>query len=433
MDMIVTPSTFSQTVEIPPSKSHTIRMILLATLARGSSCIIRPLQSLDASSCLNAAKKLGASIQEKPDENGALESIYIKGIGGAKNFLPQEEPIDVGNSGTTLFLFLSAAALGDKKITFTGDAQIKNRDAGPLLEALKKFGATVESDKGSTPISIRGPWKGGKASIRCMISQYLSSILIAAPLAPKGCVTEVDVNLLNEKPYVEMTIKYLQNQGIIFENDSFNFFRIPGGQSYKPFSEQTPADFSSAAFPALATVVSGGTSILRGLDRRDSQGDKAFFEIIQKMGCSVTWRQKGEWWEVEVSGRKEALRGGVFDLNDTPDLLPAVCVLGAFAKGETRIVNTAHARNKETDRISVMSQELMRAGVFCQEEPDGITIRGTGGHVKGAVFNGHKDHRIVMALSCLARGAEGASTIQGTEAVNVTYPGFMDLIGGAAL
>jgi 3-phosphoshikimate 1-carboxyvinyltransferase len=347
--------------------------------------------------------------------------------------------LDVGNSGTTLFLALAAAALGEENAFFTGDAQIARRGAGPLLEALRGLGITVSSGpEGCVPISVKGPWKGGRVSLPCPTSQYLSALLLAAPLAPAGTVTEINVPLLNEKPYIDLTLSYLTAQGIPWEGAAdYSYFRIPGGASYKPVNGPVIGDFSSAAFPGCAAAIgglaaggaggpkAGRPTVLLGLDPQDPQGDKAIFDILTQMGCDAAWdRQEGE-WRLTVS-RKGPLKGGTFDLNDTPDLLPAAAVLGTFADGETALVNVAHARIKETDRIAVMAGELGKLGAVIRERPDGLVIRG--GPLRGGVVDGHGDHRVVMALAVAALGASGPVEIEGAESAAVTYPSFHELM-----
>jgi 3-phosphoshikimate 1-carboxyvinyltransferase len=376
---------------------------------------------------------LGAEITEKADETGSLR-WETRGMGGAKGFFshrgtPCGVPLDVGNSGTSLFLAIAMASLGTEAVSFTGDEQIARRSAAPLLNALRGLGVEVSSGKnGCVPVTVRGPWRGGKVSMECPTSQYLSALLLAAPLAEAGVDTEVETPLLNEKPYIEMTLSYLDAQGVQYEKDAaFSRFAVRGGASYKPVSGAVSSDFSSAAFPACAAAVSGGQAVLQGLDPSDSQGDKAFFDMLREMGCLVEWEKAADGsmlLTVKGTGR---LRGGLFDLNATPDMLPAAAVLAAFAEGETRLVNVAHARIKETDRIAVMAAELGKMGVDCEELPDGLVIRG-GARPRGAVLDGHGDHRIVMALAVCALGAAAPVTITGAEAADVTYPGFSRLL-----
>ncbi|MDR3131192.1 MAG: 3-phosphoshikimate 1-carboxyvinyltransferase [Treponema sp.] len=453
MRILIKPHRFSETVRVPASKSHTIRRLLLAALGEGVSEIRYPLDSLDARSCVAVCRGLGADITElraedplcpnPADEEGKrLVAWTVRGVGGA-GLRANGGPLDVGNSGTTLFLVLAAAALGREDVVFTGDAQIARRGAGPLLEALRGLGITVSSGPGGcVPITVRGPWRGGRVSLPCPTSQYLSALLLAAPLAPAGTVTEIDVPLLNEKPYIDLTLSYLKAQGIPWEGAAdYSYFRIPGGASYKPVNGPVIGDFSSAAFPGCAAAIGGfaigGSAILGestalgesttllGLDPHDCQGDKAVFDMLAHMGCDVAWdRLDGEWrLRVSCGG---GLRGGRFDLNDTPDLLPVAAVLGAYAEGETALVNVAHARIKETDRIAVMAGELGKLGAAITERPDGLVIRGGG--LRGGAVDGHGDHRVVMALAVAALGASGPVEIAGAESAAVTYPGFPELM-----
>jgi len=433
MNVRVTPRRFTGTFKIPASKSHTIRQLLIASLADGESVIKYPLDSLDTQSCLNACKAFGAEIAE--ERNGdEIISWRVLGNGGFKKGVKSGTVIDVGNSGTTLYLALAVAALQQEPIVFTGDEQIQKRSAAPLLDALSLLGVKSQSNNGCAPITISGLWKGGKASLPCPTSQYLSAILIAAPLAGAGITTEIDVPLLNEKPYIEMTLSYLQKHGISYKNTpDFSHFAIPGGSSYKAFSSFVPGDFSSAAFPAAAAAITGGPVTLLGLDPQDTQGDKFFFEILEKMGCDVKFSENGDKNQSITVSRSNPLRGGgTFDLNKTPDLLPAAAVTAAFANGDTALVNVAHARIKETDRIAVMSQELAKLGIRCTELPDGLIIHGKGAlsPPKNPVIDGHGDHRIVMSFAAAALGAPVPVEITTAECAAVTYPGFIEKVIG---
>jgi 3-phosphoshikimate 1-carboxyvinyltransferase len=424
---------------------------LIASLAGGDSEIIAPLDSLDTRSCADACRAFGAVVTERrtrdiqcpnlPDKDDTRLAAYtVHGNNGFKGG-DCRHSIDVGNSGTTLYLALAAAGLGSEPFEFTGDEQIQRRSAAPLLEALAGLGmrAVSVNGNGCAPIVIQGPWKGGRVTLPCPTSQYLSAILLAAPLAPAGAVTEIAVPLLNERPYIEMTLSYLDAQGIPWKAESdFSRFVIPGGAAWKPFARPVPGDFSSAAFPACAAAISGGAVTILGLDPNALQGDKFFLEILAGMGCTVNWEQipgkadatnkvAAPEYRLTVS-RSGPLRGGSFDLNATPDLLPAAAVTAAFAEGDTALVNVAHARIKETDRIAVMATELAKLGVRSTERPDGLIVHGGGAAESGGVINGHGDHRIVMAFAAAALGAKAPIVIDSAESAAVTYPGFLELL-----
>jgi 3-phosphoshikimate 1-carboxyvinyltransferase len=430
MNALITPRRFTGTVKIPASKSHTIRQLLIASLADGESVIKYPLDSLDTRSCLSACRAFGAEITEQRDGDEII-SWKVKGNNGFKGGVNRSKLIDVGNSGTTLYLALAIAGLQQQPIEFSGDEQIQKRSAAPLLDALSGIGVSSQSNNGCVPITIKGPWKGGKVSIECPTSQYLSALLIAAPLAPAGTVTEIEVPLLNEKPYIEMTLSYLKTHNIPFETSpDLSYFAIPGGSSWKAFSSLVPGDFSSAAFPAAAAAITGGPVTLLGLDPQDTQGDKFFFEILSKMGCDVQYSSNIDNDLLITVSRKGFLRGGTFDLNETPDLLPAAAVTAAYAQGDTALVNVAHARIKETDRIAVIAQELANLGICCTELPDGLVVHGKGAisPPENPVINGHYDHRIVMSFAAAALGSPVPVEITTAECAAVTYPGFIKTI-----
>ncbi|MDR2841579.1 MAG: 3-phosphoshikimate 1-carboxyvinyltransferase [Spirochaetaceae bacterium] len=422
MDVTISPHIFlsgsQDEIRLPASKSHTIRRLIVALFCKDKTRIDFPLDSLDTRSCLSVCRSLGAVIEEQG--NGA--SWIVEGLKNAKNIVPQTQVLDVGNSGTTLFLALAAASLADHPVTFTGDASIAKRSAQPLLDALEGLGVGVLSSKGCVPITVQGPWKGGRISLECQTSQYLSALLLAAPLSGKDCITEIDVPVLNEKPYIEMTLSYLKNQGVDIDiAHDFSYFKIKGGATYKAHNGTVAADFSSAAFPACAAVVSGAKIALKGLDKNDFQGDKAFFDILAKMGANVEWEK-----DKVIVSKNHDLHGGIFDLNDTPDLLPVCAVLACYAKSQTRLVNVAHARIKETDRIAVMARELTALGADIVELPDGLVINGKG-NLHGGIADGHDDHRVVMALAVAALGAQEPVTISTAQSADVTYPGFIQL------
>jgi 3-phosphoshikimate 1-carboxyvinyltransferase len=370
---------------------------------------------------------------------GKLIRIIVNGlgIGSGGTFAHPENVLDVGNSGTTLFLLMAIAALGTEAFRFTGDAQTQKRSANNLLDALNGLGVKAISEKGNgcVPAMINGPIKGGRISISCPTSQYLSALLLAAPLAPLGTITEIDVPLLNEKPYIEMTLDYLKKQNVKYEcAEDFSYFKIEGGAHYKPMNGSVPGDFSSAAFPACAAAISGGKVTLLGLDPTDTQGDKKIFEYLKKFGCNIEWNKSIDADEYELSiARNGSLHGFEIDLNDTPDMLPSLAATAIFAVGKTSLVNVAHARIKETDRVQVMAEELGKLGAKIEERSDGLIIHGKAesgeSFLHGGNAKGHGDHRVVMSLAIAALGANKPIEIDSAESADVTYPGFLKLIG----
>ncbi|MDH7480767.1 MAG: 3-phosphoshikimate 1-carboxyvinyltransferase [Armatimonadota bacterium] len=412
MKLVIEKSKLGGQVLIPASKSHTIRAVAIASLAHGTSFLRNPLSSSDTLAAVDVYRRLGADITTGNE-------WIVKGT-GAKLNIP-DDILNVANSGTTLHISMGTAALIDGYSVFTGDSQIRSRPSGPLVDALNQLGAQAFSTRGNgcPPVVIRGRMQGGKVNLDgSKSSQYLTSLLINCPLVSSD--TEIFVSNAVETPYIEMTLGWLDEQGIRYEREGFERFRIQGGQEYRAFEKGIPGDFSSAAFFLCAAAITSSELTLLGLDINDSQGDKAVLDMLSKMGAEVQVVQEG------ICIRGGDLQGKEFDLNATPDLLPAMAVTACFAHGTTRLVNVSQARHKETDRIRVMCEELSKMGAEIKELPDGLEIVGRPLH--GAVVNGHSDHRVVMALAVAGLAAEGETEVDTAEAVSVTFPNFVELM-----
>ncbi|MFQ5431509.1 MAG: 3-phosphoshikimate 1-carboxyvinyltransferase [Nitrospinota bacterium] len=397
-------------VAVPASKSHSIRAIFLASLADGVSNISNRLKSADANSAIAACRSLGAIIEE---ENGTLK---MRGTGG--KIRPINDPIDVGNSGTTARFALSMAALSDEAVSITGDEQTRKRPMMPLCRSLEQLGVELQGSHGEfLPIRLKGPIEGGTASVDGTTSQYLSSLLLHAPLCREQ--TTLILESLNEKPYVDMTIGWLEKVGVKVLRKNYSEFIIPPNQTIKCFNAAVPADFSSAAFFLALSAIEGTELELEGLDMDDNQGDKMVIDFLKEMGADI---ECGE--TIRIKGKK--LKGATLDLNATPDALPAMAVVGCLAEGTTRLSNVPQARIKETDRIAVMAAELKKMGADIEEEEEGLVIRHS--PLKAAVVDGHSDHRVVMSLAVAGLAAKGVTTVTTAEAINVTFPNFVELM-----
>jgi 3-phosphoshikimate 1-carboxyvinyltransferase len=415
MHLVVRKSRLKGTVTIPASKSHTIRAVAIASLAAGQSIIRKPLVSSDTQAAVDCYRALGAEIDTS---DAALWKV--SGTGG-KIKAPQET-INVGNSGTTLRIAMGSAALAQpgQTVHFTGDEQIQSRPIAPLMEALSNLGAKCSSinNNDKAPLQITGQLAGGKTTIAASTSQYLSSLLLCTPLAAND--SEIEVSLLNEPGYVQMTLDWLDKQGTEYQNDDMRYFKIKGNQSYNAFDATIPADFSSATFFLCAAALAADEVTLLGLDFDDSQPDKAVVDYLKAMGADINIEP------TSVTIRAAALKGIEIDMNKTPDALPAMAVIAAFAEGTTRLVNVPQARGKETDRIKCMAEELRKMAVDVEELPDGLIIRH--GRPRPAELDGRSDHRIVMALSLAGLGLDSQCNINTAEAIGVTFPGYVELM-----
>ena len=412
--MIIPSVKLSGKIIIPSSKSQTIRALLISVFSRGVSYIKHPLISDDTESCINAVKAMGADVNILENGDITVDATYA--------FSDMDElSIDAGNSGTTEYLSLPMLSSLGIQVNIDGDEMLRKRPLKPLLDALESLGAETESTEGFSPASIRGPLDGGECTIECKTSQYLSGLLLGAPLAIGDC--HIKCSVLFEKPYVKMTLKWLDDQGIKYRiSDDLEEVWVKGGQSYKPLDTYIEGDFSSASFFFVAAAIHGTEVTVEGLDKNSTQGDKEILNILEKMGCSIKWNGMA----VTVKG-PEKLKGGVFDLNAIPDTLPALSVAAAFAEGDTILGNVEQARIKETDRIKVMRENLNELGVEADERRDALIIHGNGS-VKGGKAKGYGDHRVIMALAILGTRTEEKTEIDDVSAASVTFPTFFDLL-----
>ena len=413
MKITITPSRIRGEAAVPGSKSHTIRGLFIAAAAGGESVLRRPLFSEDTKACVAVCRAFGARIEENAD------SLRVFGVG--KRFDRAADGADVLNSGTTLFFAAAFASLIGRPFRLTGDSSVCGRSAAGLLNALKTLGVEVkyETKEGYAPFTVCGPIRSGKVKIDCPTSQYLSALLLALPLADGNF--EIKTGILKEKPYVDMTKRWLEDQFVSFQTDeNYTGVFIPGGQIYRPFDRAVPADFSSACFFLCAAAVTRSRLTLTGLDMTDAQGDKAVVFLLEKAGCRI-----------ELQGDRLTIEGGRLkafsaDMSDIPDALPILAVTACFADGETRLFNAAHTRQKETDRIRCMTEELTKLGADITELPDGMVIRGTG--LRGGCVCSRGDHRIAMALAVAGLAADAPVTVEGAEAAAVTFPAFFETL-----
>jgi 3-phosphoshikimate 1-carboxyvinyltransferase len=412
MKIISERSTLRGEVLIPTSKSHTIRAVTISSLARGKSIIRHPLVSSDCLASADAGRLFGARI-------GLGDSWEVEGVGGDPRV--PDNVVDVKNSGTTINFFMGTASLVEGTTVLSGDEQIVRRPVQPLIEALNGLGAEVYSTRnnGLPPVVVKGRMKGGKTRLRGIVSQYVSSLLIHCPLIDRD--SEIEVYDVHEKPYIQITMGWLDRQGIRYEfSDDFARYRVFGGQSYHGQEVTIPGDFSSATFFLVAGSIMESDITLLGLDMNDAQGDKQVVNYLKEMGAQIEVEKNG----IRVQGG--LLKGVELDMADTPDALPAMAVAGCFARGKTTIRNVANARLKETDRIAVMAKELNRLGAKVEELPDGLIVHESS--LKGCPVKGYGDHRVVMSLAVAGLAIPGKIAVDTAESVEVTVPNFVDLM-----
>ena len=396
-------------ISCPPNKSYTHRAIFLASLAKGRSIIRNVLLSRDTIATINACKALGAEIKV----DGSSLTIKSK-----ERLIPQESEIDASNSGTTIRISTAIASLYDTKISLTGDSSLKKRPMRPLLDALERLGATCTSTDGKPPITIKGKITGGSTNISGSVSsQFISALFIAAPRTDKGITVEIDGDLVS-KPYLDATIAIMKKFGVAVNTISpYKKYNIPK-QDYKPIDFTVPSDFSSLGLLLSAAVLIGDNMSIAASAGNLPQGDIEILSHLEKMGVQL---DIGDIIKVKPP---QLLKGGRFDLSNTPDLLPPMAILALKTSKPIEIFNVRHARFKETDRISILARELPKLGINVSEKEDGLILEAPK-TVKSAELDSAKDHRLFMAFSIAGMFA-GNCTVTDPDSVDVSYPTFVE-------
>ena len=412
--LIAKPSVLQGQISIPPSKSHTMRAILFAALAIGKSHIENYLPSSDTDAMIHACRVLGATIK-------CLENkLEIIGINGRIAF--SSAIIHAGNSGIILRFFTALSGICSLPLVVTGDDSIRNqRPLSPLLDGLRQLGVSVKSLRGNdfAPVIIQGPFQTDYACISGEDSQFVSGLLIAMAFANHAI--ELEVKNPGEKPWVALTLAWFDRLGIVYQNENFEHYQLQGHSSYTAFNYSVPGDFSSAAFPMAAALITNSKIILRNLDLNDSQGDKQLIFVLEKMGALFKYNECDQTLVVEKTSQ---LVGIDIDINDLIDALPILAVVACFAEGTTVIRNAKIARSKECDRIHIMYKELTKMGAQIIEKEDGLVISHSILH--GQTVCSHGDHRVAMALAVAGLQAHGRTIIEDAACLSKTYTNFVE-------
>jgi len=403
-------SKISGQVICPRNKSYTHRAIFLASLAGNNSRVNNVLLSADTIATINTCNKFGAEIET---EN---LSIIVKNPIKLGTNVPQ---INTENSGTTIRIAAGIASLFSQEIILTGDSSLKKRPMQPLLDALSSIGAQCSSTNGTPPIKIKGKILGGDVTIPGNFSsQFISALLISAPLTEKGVNLTIEGNLVS-KPYLDATIATMREFGVSVQTlIPYKRYNITP-QIYKNTTFNVPIDFSSLALLLSAAVLNGEKISIKGSLGDLPQGDEIFIDILEQLGVIVTI--DGD--EIKIK-TPEKLNGGRFDLSNSPDLLPPLAILSLNSVNPIEIVNVKHARLKETDRIAIISRELKKLGIKVQEREDGLILESSENLI-GAELNSENDHRLFMAF-CIAGMFIGDCTVTDPESVKVSYPNFVE-------
>lgn len=425
--MRIYPSSFLRgTVQPPSSKYHTLRYILAAFLAHGTSTVYYPAISDDTDVLLRACKQLGSRIERENTRNGQ-DVISICGTGGNLDTIT-DTIIDVGNAGAVLRLLQGICALPSETITFTTPypESLGRRPNADLLQALEQLGAKVESrtNEGTLPITIRGrQLQGGKVTISGKrSSQYISSLLFLAPLLKEGLEIEI-VDELTSASFLDLTIEVLEMAGIsVTTIEPYKCYIVPGLQQYQARNYIVPGDYPSAAALIASVAIAKGEITISNLKQDDSSGE-AILKVFSDMGVQIT-----RYENMVMASSPENLCGVSIDGNKTIDSVPVIAAAASYANNPSRIDNVANLHLKESDRINDLARELNKAGCHVLPSEDAIEIypAGSDGVYGGVELDAHADHRLIEAFTAIGLATKHPITISNATHIAKSYPHFFD-------
>ncbi len=411
MKVTITPRrVLSGDVTAPPSKAHTHRALFAGLLSHGITEIENPLLCDDTETTAAAISALGASLERRTN-------VWTIRSNGHPTTVKKE--IHCGESGVTLRFTIPIASLTGEEIMFTGSEGLIRRPIEPLAEAMDQLGVEVASSKRGIRVA-GGPPLGGRIQIRGDVSsQFVSGLLLAAPMMQEGLRLEM-TSPLESRGYVRLTMEIMKHHGIqVKSNYEMSLFEIQPKQTYAPAADRVPGDFSSASFVMSAAAITDSKLLIRGLLQENSEPDSVVVSILSRMGVATRFIPEG----LLVEGGQ--LNGIIIDIRDCPDLGPILAVLGCYADGETRITGAGRLRYKESDRLNAVASELRVLGGEIEEVNDSLLVHGPRS-LRGGNVRSHGDHRVAMALSAAALMAKGQVVIEGAECVSKSYPTFFN-------
>jgi 3-phosphoshikimate 1-carboxyvinyltransferase len=405
----------------PGSKSLTNRYLLCAALADGRSTLRGASLSDDALRMIEGLRQLGIRVELRED----ADLIHVHGCRG---HIPADEAdIDAGNAGTAMRFLTALVCLGHGRYRLDGSPRMRERPIGQLVDALRALGAatTYEEAEGYPPLTmIAGGLAGGQVKFESPpSSQFVTALLMVAPYAAQDVLIRINGELLS-RPYVDMTIKVMRSLGVeVLASDDYDRFVVPSTQRYRAEQIMIEPDASAATYFWAAAAITGGRVGITGLTRQSLQGDVAFVDVLESMGCQVQEHENA----LAVQGPPPGgLRGIDVDLNAMPDAAQTLAVVALFAAGPTRIRNIANLRIKETDRLAALESELMRLGAQVDLTEDSLTITPPA-QIAPAAIETYDDHRMVMSFALAGLAVEGI-TVKDTACVSKSFPDFFETL-----
>lgn len=406
----VQPSSIKGTITAPASKSAMQRACAAALVRKGISVLDNPGVSNDDKAALNIIQQLGATVRTE----GATIVVESKGV------LPVADTIDCHESGLSIRMFTSVAALASRKISVVGSGSLAKRPMNFFDDVLPQLDVQINSREGYLPLGITGPLQPRNITVDgSLSSQYLTGLLMAYAAAGASDVA-IQVTNLNSRPYVDLTLEVLQSFGLpVPENRNYESFYFPPLAATAPAEQihyTVEGDWSGGAFLLVGAAIAGDV-VVKGLDLQSAQADKAVMQALMSAGTLMSVETD------QIHIRQSKLRAFQFDATDCPDLFPPLVALASYCEGTTVIQGTTRLTHKESNRALTLQEEFGKMGIEITLQDDLMIIKGGTG-IANTEVSSHNDHRIAMAAAVAALKGEGTMTISGAEAVNKSYPQF---------
>src|ERR1051326_6922363 len=397
-------------VTAPPSKSYSVRALLLGAMSAGQTTITNCLDADDTRYALEALRAIGFRVA------GTIKGGVT--IGDRVSMSANEVPVFVGNAGTAMRFLTGWLAFTPGRFLLQGEERMHNRPIGDLVDVLLSIGGEVEyvEKEGYPPLRIRGKKMRGGFDVEVAAdtsSQFASALMLGGATLPSGIT--LHLRTLASAPYIDITADILRAFGANVERNG-NTVRVSASRLARD-EYRVEGDYSSASYWFAAAAATKGRMRVSGLTQHSAQGDARFLDVLQQMGCDVAWDNG----DAIVRG-PEHLRGGTFDCNSTPDLVPSLAAIAPLADSAVDIVNVANLRVKESDRLATVTAELRKLGANVDEREDALHIE-PGWNSEPATIETHNDHRIAMAFA-IAGLARGNVTIANEQVVSKSYPRF---------
>ena len=409
-------------VRLPGSKSISNRVLLLSALADGVTEVEALLDSDDTRVMLDALRQLGVNWSR----HAGRDDYRVEGIGGV--FPVKQAELFLGNAGTAFRSLTAALALSAGDYVLKGVARMHERPIGDLVDALRGLGAQVDylGNVGFPPLHIHPAAAGGAGEVSVkgnVSSQFLTGLLLAAPLLGREVTVRVDGELIS-KPYVEITLNLMRRFGVEVRREGWERFVVPAARYGSPGRIGVEGDASSASYFLAAGAIGHGQTRVEGVGRNSIQGDVRFAEALARMGAEIDF---GPNWIQCRLGCADRLHAIDLDCNHIPDAAMTLAVLALFAEGATTLKNIASWRVKETDRIAAMATELRKLGATVEEGADYIRITPPeGGRLTpGVAVDTYDDHRMAMCFSLVSLAGVPVR-INDPACVNKTFPGYWE-------